>query len=76
MQRCVIPVETQALPAPTVSGPEPVRHRVEPGETAFSIARAYEVTPASLAEWNALDSEFNVRSGQLLLIPVGASAAA
>ncbi|MEO1239926.1 MAG: LysM domain-containing protein, partial [Pseudomonadota bacterium] len=36
--------------APT--GREPQRHRVGPGETAFSIARAYGVPVSSLADWN------------------------
>ncbi|WP_224823434.1 LysM peptidoglycan-binding domain-containing M23 family metallopeptidase [Cognatishimia sp. MH4019] len=54
--------------APT--GVEPIRHRVERGETAFSIARLYNVSPRSLAEWNGLDSAMSVREGQFLLIPV------
>lgn len=53
-----------------VSGVEPIRHRVENGETAFSIARLYNVSPQSLAEWNGLDSSLAVREGQFLLIPV------
>ncbi|SFC56768.1 peptidoglycan DD-metalloendopeptidase family protein [Tropicimonas isoalkanivorans] len=52
------------------TGREPVRHQVQPGETAYSIARRYGVTPAALAEWNGLDAGLNVRSGQYLLIPV------
>ncbi|MEL6913247.1 MAG: peptidoglycan DD-metalloendopeptidase family protein [Pseudomonadota bacterium] len=58
-------VETQTLP----SGPEPVRHQVEPGETAFTIARLYGVPLRSLADWNALDADLTVRAGQFLLIP-------
>ncbi|MEO0369941.1 MAG: LysM peptidoglycan-binding domain-containing protein [Pseudomonadota bacterium] len=53
-----------------VSGVEPVRHRVERGETAFSISRLYQVSVASLADWNGLGSDFAVREGQQLLIPV------
>lgn len=53
-----------------VSGVEPVRHRVERGETAFSISRLYRVSVASLADWNGLGSDFAVREGQQLLIPV------
>jgi len=70
-------VETSTLdPAPGrnqpegVSGVEPVRHRVERGETAYSIARLYDVSVRSLAEWNGLDGNFTVREGQFLLIPV------
>ncbi len=52
------------------SGIEPVRHKVERGETAYSIARLYKVSIRSLAEWNGLGSDFAVREGQFLLIPV------
>lgn len=58
-----------AAPAPQV-GAEPVRHKVERGETAFSIARLYNVSIRSLADWNGLGSDFSVREGQFLLIPV------
>ena len=62
-------VTTESLPDAQV-GVEPVRHRVERGETAYSIARLYGVTPRALADWNGLDSRFTVREGQFLLIPV------
>ena len=51
------------------SGPEPVRHQVSRGETAFSIARLYGVSVRSLADWNGLGSDLSVREGQFLLIP-------
>jgi murein DD-endopeptidase MepM/ murein hydrolase activator NlpD len=60
---------TELAPAPQL-GVEPVRHRVERGETAFSIARLYNVSVRSLADWNGLGSDFAVREGQYLLIPV------
>ncbi len=68
-------VTTSDLPpatgaAPTQVGAEPVRHKVERGETAFSIARLYNVSIRSLADWNGLGSDFSVREGQFLLIPV------
>lgn len=56
---------TPGLPA----GDQPRRHKVEPGETAFSIARRYDVPVASLAEWNGLGADLNLRVGQYLLIP-------
>jgi murein DD-endopeptidase MepM/ murein hydrolase activator NlpD len=60
-----------ATPAPAaVSGPEPGRHKVARGETAFTIARTYNVSPKALAEWNGLGADMNVREGQILLIPV------
>lgn len=49
---------------------DPERHRVQPGETAFSIARTYGVSVAALAAWNGLDSNMTVRANQELLIPV------
>ncbi len=48
---------------------EPSRHRVKRGETAYSIARAYNVSVRALADWNGLDSSLTVREGQFLLIP-------
>lgn len=53
-------------------GVEPNRHRVRPGETAFSIARSYEVPVAELAEWNGLGPDLGLRVGQYLLIPLDA----
>ncbi|CUH40283.1 Murein hydrolase activator NlpD precursor [Jannaschia seosinensis] len=62
----------QAAPVPVAvqTGEEPVRHRVARGETAFSIARLYGVSPTSLAEWNGLGPDLSVREGQYLLIPL------
>lgn len=59
-----------AAPSRRIDGPEPVRHQVERGETAFSVARLYKVTPRALADWNGLDAELTVREGQYLLIPI------
>ncbi len=63
-------VETTELEPAAQVGAEPVRHKVERGETAFSIARLYDVSIRSLADWNGLGSDFAVREGQHLLIPV------
>lgn len=52
------------------SGIEPIRHKVERGETTYSIARLYNVSVRSLAEWNGLGANLSVREGQYLLIPV------
>jgi murein DD-endopeptidase MepM/ murein hydrolase activator NlpD len=52
------------------TGMEPIKHRVERGETAFTIAQMYNVSIRSLAEWNTLDADFTIREGQHLLIPV------
>ncbi len=61
---------TTPVSTPDQSGIEPIRHRVEAGETAFSISRLYNVSVRALADWNGLGPELNVRSGQYLLIPV------
>ncbi|MWD28126.1 peptidoglycan DD-metalloendopeptidase family protein [Aquicoccus sp. SCR17] len=77
-------IQTSTLPsapqsgnrqASAQTGVEPVRHRVERGETAYTIARLYNVSVRSLAEWNGLNSDFSVREGQYLLIPVPDQAA-
>ncbi|MGC9420904.1 MAG: peptidoglycan DD-metalloendopeptidase family protein, partial [Rhodovulum sp.] len=60
-----------ADPAPSV-GTEPIRHKVERGETAYSIARLYNVTVRALADWNGLGPDLTVRENQYLLIPVPA----
>lgn len=54
-------------------GAEPARHKVERGETAYTIARMYNVNVKALADWNGLGSDLSVREGQILLIPVGAA---
>lgn len=52
------------------TGKEPIRHKVERGETAFTIARLYSVPVKDLAEWNGLSADFAIRADQFLLIPV------
>ncbi len=61
------PITTPSANAQT--GLEPVRHKVKRGETAFTIARLYNVSVRSLAEWNGLGSDFTIRENQILLIP-------
>lgn len=63
-----------AQPTATQTGKEPIRHKVERGETAYTIARLYQVPVRSLAEWNGLSSDFAIREGQFLLIPVAQQA--
>jgi murein DD-endopeptidase MepM/ murein hydrolase activator NlpD len=65
----VIPPKSQSDP-----GIDPVRHRVEAGETAYSIARLYGVSVTALASWNGLGPDLLVRTNQELLIPVVSSA--
>ncbi len=64
------PVVQPLPPATTRPGEEPTRHKVVRGETAYSIARLYNVSVRALADWNGLGPQFTVREGQFLLIPV------
>jgi murein DD-endopeptidase MepM/ murein hydrolase activator NlpD len=72
----------RAAPPPaagsTVAAPkggDPVRHKVQRGETAYTVARAYNVSAKSLADWNGLGSDLAVREGQVLTIPTSSGAA-
>ena len=57
------------------SGPVPVRYQVRRGETAFSIARQFDISAKALADWNGLGPELAVREGQYLIIPTAQDAA-
>lgn len=71
------PAAPAAAPVANVPpGTEPVRHRVQPGETAYSVARLYGVPVRTVADWNGLGSDLAVREGQVLLVPPTAGAAA
>ena len=48
----------------------PLRHRIEAGETAYSVARLYNVSVTSLAKWNGLDANLKLAIGRELIIPV------
>ncbi len=76
------PLAPAAAPAPTPSpapvpqgGTEPIRHQVQRGETAYSIARLYNVPVTAIAEWNGLGPDLAIREGQQLLVPPTADAA-
>jgi murein DD-endopeptidase MepM/ murein hydrolase activator NlpD len=60
----------------TIGNTEPIRHRVMRGETAYSIARLYNVNVKALADWNGLGPDLAVREGQTLLVPVAAARSA
>lgn len=66
-------VQSRTLP-PAGQAPQnaaqPQQHVVVAGETAWSIARKYNVTVNDLAQWNGLPSNMAIRPGQRLLIPV------
>ena len=64
-----VPFSTQT------SGPVPVRYQVKRGETAFSIARTFNISAKALADWNGLGPDLAVREGQYLIIPTPSDAA-
>lgn len=66
--------DAQATTTPTTAparqtGAEPVRYQVGRGDTAFTIARQFNIPVANIAEWNGLGPDLAVREGQFLLIP-------
>lgn len=54
-----------AAPSPQT----PSEHVVASGETAWSIARKYDVTVQDLASWNGLPANMDLRVGQRLIVP-------
>lgn len=69
VQTSTLPPATQtAAAAPAAI--EPIRHKVQRGETAYTVARLYNVPVRGLAEWNGLGPDFAIREGQYLLIPI------
>ncbi|MDC3067808.1 peptidoglycan DD-metalloendopeptidase family protein [Paracoccaceae bacterium] len=57
-------------PSTTRSTNRFVEHKVEAGETIYSIARLYNVAVTSLAKWNRLDAEFTIYIGQKITVPL------
>ena len=55
--------------AATPSPQTPSEHVVASGETAWSIARKYDVTVQDLAAWNGLPANMDLRVGQRLIVP-------
>lgn len=68
-------VQTTPLAPIAPLAAEPARHKVQRGETAFSIARQYNVSAKSLADWNGLGPDLAVREGQYLIIPTAGATA-
>lgn len=68
------PSATSPAASKPVSG-QPVTHRVARGETAFTIARTYNVSAKALADWNQLGPDMAVREGQTLIIPIATAPA-
>jgi LysM repeat protein len=53
----------------TPSPQNPTQHIVASGETAWSIARKYNVSVQDLASWNGLPTDMDLRIGQRLIVP-------
>ncbi|WP_347265675.1 LysM peptidoglycan-binding domain-containing protein [Paracoccus sp. (in: a-proteobacteria)] len=70
MRKAAVP----AAAAPQPAASQPRQHVVGAGETAWSIARKYNVPVKDLAEWNGLAAGMGLRKGQRLLIPVAGQA--
>lgn len=56
--------------APAQGTAQPRQHLVAQGETAWSVARKYNVSVNDLAQWNGLTGNMALRPGQRLLVPV------
>ena len=47
----------------------PLRHRIEEGDTVYSLAREYNVSVNSIATWNGLGPDLDVKAGREIIIP-------
>lgn len=68
-QRLLVPTQQERAPA---SGP--YRYQIRPGNTFSSLARHFGTTPSRLQSANAGSSATALRVGQMINIPIGASA--
>ena len=55
------------------SAKNPLRHRVKEGETVYSLAREYRVSVKSIATWNGLGPDLDIKTGREIIIPAAAS---
>ena len=61
---------------PPLVAAQGVYHVLEKGETLYSVARSYGVSPDAIAKANSLDDPSRLRAGKKLLIPVDSSVVA
>ncbi len=47
-----------------------ILHTVQPAETLYTIAEIYDISVRTLAEWNGLQSNLEVKADMVLIIPV------
>lgn len=55
--------------APRPAPADPREHVVTAGETAWSVARRYNIPVQDLAAWNGLPADMSLRVGQRLIVP-------
>ncbi len=55
-------------------GSTQIQHKVQPGETLYTIAWRYDIDYKSLAEWNHLQPPYNLQLGQVIRLTAPASA--
>lgn len=48
----------------------PIEHIVEPRQTVYALGRLYDVSPSAIIEENGLIAPYELRVGQLVMIPV------
>lgn len=68
LQRKIARVSLTALLLITAGCGGFMYHRVQPGETLYSISWRYNLDYREVAGWNKLDSPYTIHSGQLLRI--------
>lgn len=61
--------QAKQIPNHGYPGPVEIVQTVKPGDTVFSIAKRYGVTPNELAKFNKLDKNFTIRVGDEIAIP-------
>jgi len=63
------------IPNQGYPGPVEILQTIKPGDTVFSIAKRYGVTPEELAKFNKLDRNFTIKVGDEIAVPKKASSA-
>jgi murein DD-endopeptidase MepM/ murein hydrolase activator NlpD len=63
-------------PAPALGAPQAGTHVIAPGETIYSLARHYKLTPMAIAKANNVKLDHHVKIGDRIVIPGGRGIAA
>ena len=51
------------------SANNPLRHRMQAGETIYTLSRDYEVSVNAIATWNGLGPDLDIKTGREIIIP-------